>query len=162
MHSCLMAITTGARRSELLGLRWRYVDLERRQARITLTKNSEAKVLPLTKAVADELTRARAEDAKRFKLALANTLVFHSERQPDVGFHFQSQWQAALKSAGVRGFRFHDLHHTCASYLAQNGATLLEIADVLVHEQMQMVKRYSHLTVGSKAALIDKVRGEIE
>jgi hypothetical protein len=38
---------------------------------------------------------------------------------------------------------------------------LLEIADVLGHKQMQMVKRYSHLTVGSKAALIDKVLGEI-
>jgi integrase len=114
----LMAITTGARRSELLGLRWRYVDLERRQARITLTKNSEAKV-PLA------FTSSRSGRPRSRALACAVS-------------------------------DYHDLCHTCASYLAQNGATLLEIADVLGHKQMQMVKRYSHLTVGSKAALIDK------
>jgi integrase len=79
----LMGITTGGRRSELCGLRWRHVDLERRQAGIITSKNDESRVLPLTKAVVDELTRFRAEDAKRFKLALSGTLVFHSDRKPD-------------------------------------------------------------------------------
>src|SRR5262249_40547985 len=157
----LLAIVTGARRSELLGLRWRYIDLERRQARITSTKNGEAKTLAFTNVVAEELAHFRAQDAKRFKLGLAGTLVFHSNIKPEVALTFESLWQQALKAAQVHHFRFHDLRHTCASYLAQNGATLLEVADVLGHKTMAMVKRYAHLTVKSKAALIDRVLGEV-
>jgi integrase len=158
----LTGITTGGRRSELCGFRWRHVDLERRQARIITSKNDESRVLPPTKAVVDELTRFRAEDAKRFKLALSGTLVFHSDRKPDRAFVFESVWRTALKAAHVKDFRLHDLRHTTASYLAQSGASLLQVADVLGHKTMSMVRRYSHLTVGSKAALIDKVLGDIE
>ena len=52
----------------------------------------------------------------------------------------------ALKRAGIHGFRFHDLRHTAASYLAMSGATLSEIAEILGHKTLAMVKRYSHLT----------------
>jgi len=61
----------------------------------------------------------------------------------------------------VSGFRFHDLRHSCASYLAQNGASLLEIADVLGHKQLAMTKRYSHLTTATKKALVGRVLGDI-
>ena len=43
-------------------------------------------------------------------------------------------------------FRFHDLRHTCASYLAMSGATLAEISEVLGHKTLAMVKRYAHLS----------------
>ena len=59
--------------------------------------------------------------------------------------------------AKLEGFRFHDLRHCCASYLAANGASLLEIADVLGHKTLHMVRRYSHLTQSHKAAVIEKM-----
>jgi integrase len=49
-------------------------------------------------------------------------------------------------NAGIEDFRFHDLRHSAASYLAMNGATLTEIAEVLGHKTLQMVKRYAHLS----------------
>ncbi|MDB5861126.1 MAG: hypothetical protein JWQ76_4815 [Ramlibacter sp.] len=49
-----------------------------------------------------------------------------------------------------------------ASMLAQNGATLLEIGDVLGHRQLHMTKRYSHLTTGHKAALVNRVLGDLK
>ena len=55
-------------------------------------------------------------------------------------------WQAALSAAGISDFRFHDLRHSAASYLAMNGASMIEIAAVLGHKTLQMVKRYSHLS----------------
>src|ERR1700722_8777582 len=64
---------------------------------------------------------------------------------------------AILATAGIADFRFHDLRHTCASYLASQGASLLEIADVLGHRTMAMVKRYSHLAEGHKVAVIRKM-----
>jgi integrase len=56
------------------------------------------------------------------------------------------EWAAVLKQTGIRDLRFHDLRHTAASYLAMSGATLAEIADVLGHRTLQMVKRYAHLS----------------
>ncbi|MEM8933642.1 MAG: tyrosine-type recombinase/integrase, partial [Acidobacteriota bacterium] len=57
----------------------------------------------------------------------------------------RKRWQQALREAEIEDFRFHDLRHTAASYLAMNGATLAELADVLGHKSLQMVKRYAHL-----------------
>jgi integrase len=51
-----------------------------------------------------------------------------------------------MERADIPNFRFHDLRHTFASYLAMNGATLAEIAEGLEHKTPAMVKRYSHLT----------------
>ena len=51
----------------------------------------------------------------------------------------------AVTKAELEDFRFHDLRHTTAPYLAQGGATLLEIAAVLRHKTLTMVKRYAHL-----------------
>jgi site-specific recombinase XerD len=70
-------------------------------------------------------------------------------------------WTKALKEARIKKFRLHDLRHTCASYLAQNGATLLEIGDVLGQRQVSVTKRYSHLTTGHKTALVSRVLGNI-
>lgn len=157
----LMALTTGARRGELARLRWQDIDLQRCEARVRTTKNGQSNVLPLTKTVATELLRFRQHDAQRFRIALQHQLVFHSDEKPDVAFNFEGPWRAALRASGVTEFRFHDLRHTCASYLAQEGASLLEIANVLNHKQLAMVKRYAHLTVKSKAVLVNRVLGDI-
>jgi integrase len=157
----LMALTTGARRGELLGLRWRDLDCERAIAYLASTKNGEARVLPLVPSVLEQLQQLVPVDRSSFKIGAADRLIFHSDRRPDVAYNFVEAWRDALKVARVRNFRFHDLRHTCASYLAQKGATLLEIADVLGHRQMQMVKRYAHLSTQSKAALVKRMLGEI-
>jgi site-specific recombinase XerD len=54
---------------------------------------------------------------------------------------------------------FHTLRHSCASVLARNGATLIEIGDLLGHRQLQMTMRYSHLATTHKAALVERVLG---
>lgn len=149
----LMALTTGARKGELLGLCWADIDLERGTASIDRAKNGDSKVLPLTPAVVDEL---------RCFAGAPNALVFASPRRPGQPFAFELQFAAALTAAKVKAFRFHDLRHSCASSLAASGATLLEIADVLGHRQLQMTKRYSHLTVGHKSALLTRVFGDVK
>ena len=83
-------------------------------------------------------------------------------RAPKKAYAFEGRWHEAVKAAKLRSFRFHDLRHSCASMLAQDGTTLLEIADVLGHRQLQMTKRYAHLTTGHKTALINRVMGEIK
>ncbi len=67
----------------------------------------------------------------------------------------------ALEDADIKDFRFHDLRHTCASYLAQSGASLLEIAEILGHKQISVTKRYAHLCIEHKSSLINRVLGDI-
>ena len=57
--------------------------------------------------------------------------------------------------------RFHDLRHSTASYLAMNGASLLEIADILGHKTLQMVKRYSHLSEDHKADVLERMNKKV-
>lgn len=149
----LMAITTGARRSELLGLRWQDIDFRRQRAVILKTKTDIPRVLPLTQNVVSELGRFQDVGAGRIFPATAN---------PWQPFEFEKHWQVALKGAEVLDFRFHDLRHTCASYLAQNGATLVEIGDVLGHTQAQTTLRYAHLCVSKKEALIQRVMENLQ
>jgi integrase len=69
-------------------------------------------------------------------------------------FDITAAWNAARKAAELTDFRFHDLRHTTASYLAMNSATLVEIAGVLGHRDLNTVRRYAHL---SDSHLADKV-----
>ena len=148
----LIAITSGARRGELLGLRWKDIDFERQTAYVQTSKNGNPKVLPLTDTVVKELTRFRQQDS---------SLIFNSEIKLDKAFHFNKQWKKALVEAKVEDFTFHCLRHTCASYLAQSGASLLEIADVLGHKQISVTKRYAHLCINHKAKLINNVMSNL-
>ena len=147
-----MALTTGARRGELLGLLWRDVDLNRANAFVHSSKNGEPRVLPLVPAVVTELKRFQGKP---------DDLVFGSARKPGKAMDISSHWRSALQQAKIEQFRFHDLRHSCASTLAQNGASLLEIADVLGHRTMTMVRRYSHLSVDSKRRLVGRVLGNL-
>ena len=148
----LLAITTGARKGELTKLRWNDIDFDRRTAYVATTKNGQPKVLPLTDSVISELQLFDTKDS---------SLIFASRIKYDVPYCFTKPWKKALEDAEIKDFRFHDLRHSCASYLAQSGASLLEIADVLGHKQISVTKRYAHLCIEHKSSLINRVMGSI-
>jgi integrase len=150
----LLAISTGARRGELIRLQWTDVSLDPPSPRALVreTKNGESRVLPLVGRSLETLTKLRSREGDRSRF------VFPAPSGADRPYEwFDAHWHAALTAAGIEDFRFHDLRHTCASYLASQGASLLEIADVLGHRTMSMVKRYSHLAQGHKVAVIEKM-----
>ncbi len=146
----LLALTTGGRKGELLALRWQDVDLQLRVVHVGRSKNGDAKVLPLVPAVLEQLQALRGAPGG---------LVFPSRLNPTKPIAFESRWHEALKVANVRNFRFHDLRHSCASYLAQHGATLLEIGDLLGHRQISMVRRYAHFATRDRSALVERLMG---
>ena len=149
----LLAITTGARRGELLSIKWGDINFNDDLAFIHDSKNNEPRALPITQIVKEELLKYRQ---------IGNAFIFSHPSSPTQNFrNFDYYWQKVLNVAEVNDFRFHDLRHTCASALARNGATLLEIADVLGHKSITMTKRYSHLCTNHKAQLINKVMANV-
>ena len=91
--------------------------------------------------------------------SVASTLVFSSKRKPLRPMHIRKVWINCLKDADIENFRFHDLRHTAASYLAMNGASLRDIAEILGYKDLQLVGRYSHLTKTHLAAVLGRING---
>jgi integrase len=151
----LLAITTGARRGELVNLNWADVDLKNACAYIHKTKNGDPRMLPLVGRALSALRELKLQNSARSEYVFQQPSEF-----PGPYEHFDSHWYAALDAAGIEGLRFHDLRHTTASYLAQQGASLLEIANTLGHRSMAMVQRYAHLTQKQKAVAIEKMAME--
>lgn len=149
----MVAISTGARRNEILTLKWADVDLKRGWATLQKTKNGDRRGIAL---------RGPALDAMKelYKHRLSDIWVFPNEFNSGP-FNIRKSWDRAVKDAGLVDFRFHDLRHTCASYLIMNGASLGEIADVLGHKTLQMVQRYAHISDQHKGDVIDRMNAKI-
>jgi len=151
----LLALSTGARRGEIMNLKWTDIDLKSQRALVHDTKNGDPRQLPLVGRALELLRELKLTNSSR------SEYVFPQPNGlPGPYENFDSHWYGALASAGIADLRFHDLRHTTASYLAQQGASLLEIADTLGHRTMAMVKRYSHLTQSHKATAIERMARE--
>lgn len=146
----LFALTTGMRRGELFGMRWEDIDLERRVAVLQNTKNGDRRSVPIVPEVA-QLLREHGRVRK-----LGNDQIFASDGSAEVWL-FDKAWYNALSTARIKDFRFHDLRHSCASYLAMSGATTAEIAAVLGHRTLQMVKRYAHLSDQHTGEVVERM-----
>ncbi|MCK7581294.1 MAG: site-specific integrase [Chromatiales bacterium] len=162
----VLAITTGARRGELRGLRWKDVDLERgllhlRVDNETITKGG-VRSLPIAAPALEPLKARLAERQKAAKEGkTVSDLVFPSRVSKSNPIDFRAPFETALRRAGIEGFRWHDLRHSAASFMAAHGASLVEIGAVLGHKSAQTTKRYSHLTEQATHALVRNVSERI-
>jgi len=151
----LLAISTGARRGELIRLKWTDIDLKKARAVVHETKNGDPRTLPLVGKALEALRALKLQNSARSEYVFPQPSGFPGPYEA-----FDAHWYTALKAAGIENLRFHDLRHTTASYLAQQGASLLEIADTLGHRTMTMVKRYAHLAQPHKVGVIEKMAKE--
>jgi integrase len=137
----LIALTTGARRGEITGLRWRDVDLTTGRAVLQETKNNDKRTLPLVPKVVVELKKIQ-------KVRRIDTdLIFENPNNGKRTYQrVEDSWREARAKAKLEDFRFHDLRHTFASRMAMDGRSLAEIAAALGHRTLAMVQRYAHLT----------------
>jgi integrase len=151
----LLAISTGARYSEILELEWENVLFEQQRLVLVDTKNGTTRAAYLS---GDTLTLMKERSKIR---QIETVLVFPAVRKKNQPLLIRDAWERALKRADIQDFRFHDLRHTAASYLAMNGATLAEIAEILGHKTLQMVKRYSHLSDQHVSSVVGRMNEKI-
>lgn len=151
----IIALSTGARYGEIIGLRWRDIDLIRGIARLERTKNRERRALPLTHVALEAVKRLH----KKVKPKPGDFLFARADGLAPM--EIRKHWYKAMEDAELEDFRFHDLRHSAASYLAMNGATLAEIAEILGHKTLQMVKRYAHLSDQHTAKVVERMNKSI-
>ena len=148
----VLAISTGMRRGEIMGMHWEALTFyeDRGFAKLRLgaeeTKNGTARTVFVASRAFEVLRQRRADLTSSETRGDLTGLVFPSNVNPQNPVDLRAPWEAALKQAEIQDFRFHDLRHTAASYMAMNGATTLEIKEVLGHKSTAMAERYSHLS----------------
>ncbi len=140
------ALTTGLRKSELQHVRWRDVDLERRQLKVENrtgwhTKSYKPRTIPINEKLAEvlnNLPRGNNDDA-----------IFSS-------VNFRKLWEDTRKKAGL-DCRFHDIRHTYASHLTMKGVPLNTVRELLGHSDLSMLQIYAHLTPDHLAEATEKL-----
>lgn len=149
----LIALSTGARYSEIHNLTWKNIDFKNKQFYFLNTKNGENRGVPMTDTVYKVL-----KDFQKVR-NIKNDYLFTTKNGNKL-IDMRVRFYKVLETAGIE-CRFHDLRHTVASHIAMNGGSLLDIASVTGHKTMQMVKRYSHLTKKHTAALLQSTTDEM-
>jgi integrase len=159
-HRCLymvvvLALSTGMRLGEIMSLRWSQIDLAAGYAVLHHTKNGERRKVPLA-GVALEALRQLAQTGHS-----PSALLFPSTKNSDKPLELTGAWRRAMVKAKIQDFRFHDLRHSAASYLAMSGATVPELAAVLGHRTLQMVQRYAHLSAAHSREVVERMNQRI-
>jgi integrase len=150
----LFALTTGARRGEILKLEWRHVDLEKGIAFLTETKNGRPRSVALSDLVIVELKVL-------YNLRnIAKPRVFASKTafgQIDI----KKGWMQAVKRAGLTDYHFHDLRHQFATFAAAQGASNVELATAMGHRTLSQLLRYSNLDAKNSKKFSDHISERI-
>ncbi|MGH7367497.1 MAG: integrase [Candidatus Rokuibacteriota bacterium] len=125
-----LALNTGMRKGEVLGLSWDRVDFARGVILLEKTKSGRRREVPMNDAVYAVLSARTGEREGR---------VFSTRS-------VRNAFEKAVSEARLEDFRFHDLRHTAASHLVMRGASLANVRAVLGHADVKMTMRYAHLS----------------
>jgi site-specific recombinase XerD len=134
----VIALETGLRRGDLLGLRWSSVNFEQGWIRVAMQKTRREALIPISVACREALLECRHRH-------VLNEFVFISaEGKPLSWTTIRRYFELAKRLAGInRRVRFHDLRHTFGSTLASQGVSLQVIAKALGHASVRMSERYA-------------------
>jgi len=137
----LVAVNTGMRREEIRTLKWRDVDFQRGFVTLYRTKNGEIRNVPLNRTAKETLMSIPKHRSSPYIFCNSKGNLYN----------FRASFIKALENAEISNFKFHDLRHTAASYLAMAGVDLNTIREILGHKSISMVLRYAHLSKSHQA-----------
>jgi integrase len=151
-----LLLLTGARKSEVLSMKWEDVDLQAGtwSKPAASTKQGRDHVVPLAKPAIELLTALRRKTNAPVWVFPAN-----GPHVSECGHRVMiwQSWLAIRKLAGITNLRLHDLRHSFASQLASSGASLSLIGQLLGHTQPQTTARYSHLFDDVQREAVERV-----
>ncbi len=127
----VFAMDTGMRRGEILGLKWKNVDLVKLKILVKHTKSGGDRTIPINSFLHNMLDSMPRDSVYLFTISDSRKMTY-----------IKWPWQASLKKAGIKDFRFHDLRHMVASRLAKAKVTESVIAMILGHKRTSMTSRY--------------------
>jgi len=154
-----MLLTTAARKSEVLNLKWQHVDLAESVAILHETKNGRARALPLVSDV-----RAALEQARKVR-PINSDYVFFDPAHPVQPKNVDTIWRFVRQRAGLLNDRddpldrvvLHTTRHSAITKMLKGGANLTQAAVVSGHQTLAMLKRYEHLAAQDAVDIAEKL-----
>ena len=152
-------IYTGARKREVLEVKWRDINLNQSSWKISKNKSNKVRHVPLSEGAIETLKAVREKwriqhngvEAEQDDFIFAN---------PTTGKPFSSffySWNTARDKAGMPELRVHDLRHSFASFLVNAGRSIYEVKELLGHADIKTTSRYAHLSQESLKAAVSAV-----
>jgi integrase len=149
----ILAVHTGLRRGEILKLAKSDVDFIRNIIHVRNTKNNKDRFVPLNEV-------ARAELLRLVREAGEHEYLFQNQKTQNYVKNIKRSFAKAREKAGLVNFRFHDLRHTFASRLAEEGVDSFTIMELLGHSDLRMTARYTHASDPRKRDAVAKLAKE--
>jgi integrase len=142
-----LLLLTGARRGEVLSMRWADVDLSSGvwSKLPSSTKQKEHHQAPLSAPARQLLSEIRDGQASKHPKKPLGEFVFPSLSDSGHLEGFKRSWRTMCKAAGITGLRIHDLRHSYASQAISGGANLALVGALLGHSNPSTTARYAHL-----------------
>jgi integrase len=136
-RAIMLLLLTGARRNEITQAKWDYVNWQKRTLLVPLSKSGKPRAIALN-AQALELLRS-------IPRIDGNPYIFPSEitGRPSPSLYFP--WDRIRERAGLYSVRLHDLRHSFASFLVNQGISLYVVQGLLGHSHARTTQRYAHL-----------------
>lgn len=134
-----IALNTGMRRGEILGLQWEHVNFLARTIFIARSKTGRPRTIPMNDIVLKELITLKQDAGPK-------DFVFSNARTGVNIDSIKTGWRNACEDAGLVNLRFHDTRHTFATRLRANGVHEWDIRDLLGHASVRMTSVYTHQT----------------
>lgn len=150
-NAVVIAIYTGMRYGEQMRLTCADVDLAHKVIRLEETKNDERRTVPL---VDEALAVIKLMAKVKHK---PSDLLFPGAHKPEQPADVRKFFEIARDAAEIKNLRWHDLRHTCASYAVMSGASLVEVAELLGHKDLQTTRRYSHLSQKHTRSVVERM-----
>ncbi|MFC1804294.1 tyrosine-type recombinase/integrase [Candidatus Omnitrophota bacterium] len=144
----MVALNTGMRKGEILGLMWHDVDIKREVVTLRDTKNGENREIPINTEVKEVLIQTKKHPESPYVFCSPDGKPYKDIRK---------SFYAACRKAGITDFRFHDLRHTYGSQLAMCGVDLKTISELMGHKSVRMTERYTHITPGHKRHAVERL-----
>ena len=141
-----MLIMTGARKREALDAKWADFDLTKCLWRIPISKSGKARHVPISDGVLQLLASVREVQMTWPAAMLSCPWAFPNPQTGKPYVSFFIAWNTARTKAGLADVRIHDLRHSFASFLINNGRSLYEVQKILGHTQVRTTQRYAHLS----------------
>jgi integrase len=145
-----LLLLTGCRKSEILGLRWEWVDFDRGCLRLPESKTG-TKTVPLASAALELLSG----------LPRRSLFVLPAGKGKGHYTGLQKDWERVRERAGLAGVRVHDLRHSFASFAVAGGDTLYMVGKVLGHRQARTTEGYAHLQTDPLRAVAERAASRI-
>lgn len=156
-HFTRLLLLTGARKGEALKANWNHFDLSRKVWTVPVSKSGRARRIVLNQAAIDLVNELKAEAETRGYPLHPASPVFYNPRTRTRYDSFYAAWHRARAEADLPDVRFHDLRHTFASLLINEGVSLYEVQRLLGHHHITMTERYAHLLPDTLQERVERV-----